>query len=71
MSAQRLTDRQRDALDELRRYIDEHAVPPTAAELADALGVGRSRAQQLLDALEVAGAIVRRTGKHRSIRVVA
>lgn len=43
---------------------------PTCQEIADTLGINPSRASQLVAALEVRG-LVRRTGKARSVEVLA
>lgn len=44
-------------LDFIRKYIDDHGIPPTQAEAAEALGVSRSRIQKSLNNLEKSGKI--------------
>lgn len=65
-----LTERQREALDAIVDFKEEHGIPPSQRELCDALGVSSTNAVRgLLEALEKKGAITRTEGKARAIRV--
>lgn len=67
-----LTQRQDEAYDFIRRYVDEHERPPTMHEIGDALGISSTNGvYKLLGALEKKGWIERERHAARSIRLVA
>lgn len=60
---QKLTRRQRDCLQALKDFIQEHGRPPTWSELGKRMGVKQNRTvQKHLDALEEKGYIKRKRG---------
>lgn len=65
---QPLTPRQADLVTAVRRHWAEHAIPPSLAELAQALGLSTARACRLVHECEAKGAVARDPGKYRSIR---
>ncbi|WP_295459183.1 transcriptional repressor LexA [uncultured Thiodictyon sp.] len=67
----RLTDRQRQVLDLIERHIHATGVPPTRAEIADALGFrSANAAEDHLRALARHGAIELTRGRSRGIRLI-
>ncbi|WP_295461230.1 transcriptional repressor LexA, partial [uncultured Thiodictyon sp.] len=67
-----LTDRQRQVLDLIERHIRTTGVPPTRAEIADALGFrSANAAEDHLRALARRGAIELTRGRSRGIRLIA
>lgn len=66
----KLTARQQQVLDVIRRYIDETRYPPTRAELAEELGFkSANAAEEHLKALARKGAIEMIPGASRGIRI--
>ncbi len=66
-----LTERQRNTLDFIQRYIVTHKVSPKLHEIADALGISSCGvAHRYVQALTAAGYIKSETGKHRGIRLL-
>ena len=66
-----LTDRQREVLDFIERYIATHAVPPKLQEIADGIGIrSRGVAHRYVQALREAGYLDTRHGGHRGIRLL-
>lgn len=60
---QSLTDRQRQLLDYISKYLDENGCPPTLREISDHLDIkGTATAMRHLDALERKGYVQRRDG---------
>lgn len=67
-----LTLRQREILDYIRRYLEDHGYPPTRAEIAKHFGFKvAASAQEHLKALAAKGAIAIIPGNARGIRVLA
>lgn len=64
------TGRQRDYLDAIIDFIEEHGVAPTNSELAVALGVSAASVSTMLNRLEEQGWIERDKGVSRSVRVL-
>ena len=62
-----LTDRQRQALDQVRAVIRQTGIPPTVRELAGELGIKSSSAHALLKALEGKGFLRRAGSRARSL----
>ncbi|MFP7721210.1 transcriptional repressor LexA [Lysobacter sp. A3-1-A15] len=66
-----LTDTQRNILGLIAERIESEGVPPSQTEIARAMGFNSVRAAQYhLEALERAGAIERRPGRARGIRLL-
>lgn len=66
----KLTDRQQEVLDLIRRYIDETGYPPTRADIAQELGFrSANAAEEHLKALARKGAIEMIAGASRGIRI--
>lgn len=66
-----LTDRQREVLDFIERYIAVHAVSPKLQEIADGIGIrSRGVAHRYVQALRDAGYIDTGRGEHRGIRLL-
>lgn len=67
-----LTARQREVLEFLRAYADEHdGASPTYREIQRGLGLSSvSRISGIIAALEERGFIVRNEGRSRSIRII-
>lgn len=63
-----LTERQREALKEIRNFIAHHGISPTVRDLAKALRVTSSTAFYLLGELEQKGCIRRDTQRARSLK---
>ncbi|MBN1573527.1 MAG: transcriptional repressor LexA [Deltaproteobacteria bacterium] len=69
--AGRLTDRQREALDIIRTFIDKEGYPPTVRELADTMGIsGPKGAKEYMDILERKGYIERVHQSPRALKIV-
>ncbi len=69
--AGRLTDRQREALDIIRAFIDKEGYPPTVRELADTMGIsGPKGAKEYMDILERKGYIERVHQSPRALKIV-
>ena len=67
----RLTDRQQEALDFIRAYIEERGYPPTMRELADGLGLsGPKGAKEYMDILERKGYIRREPESSRALTIL-
>lgn len=67
---QKLTARQQEILDLIRRYIDETGYPPTRADIANELGFkSANAAEEHLKALARKGAIEMIAGASRGIRI--
>lgn len=67
----KLTDRQQEVLDLIRRYIDDTGYPPTRADIAYELGFrSANAAEEHLKALARKGAIEMIPGASRGIRLV-
>lgn len=64
-----LTPRQTEILAFLRRHIDQAGMAPSLQEIADAMGIALNAAAKHMKALEAAGAIERRPGLARGIRL--
>lgn len=65
-----LTERQNEAYEFIRTYLDIHRRPPTLAEIGDALGIASTNGvYKLLEALEKKGWIEREKHQARSIQV--
>ncbi|HEY9165166.1 MAG TPA: transcriptional repressor LexA [Candidatus Kryptonia bacterium] len=68
--ARGLTKRQGEALEFIRRYIQDHSKPPTFRELGEQMGISSTRAvSDLLKALERKGYIEREAGRSRGINL--
>lgn len=68
MPGTRLTERQQQVLDFIRRYIGEHGFAPSYEEIRQAMGVASLNAvYDMLAALERKGAIERVAGRSRAI----
>jgi repressor LexA len=66
-----LTDRQRQTLNFIRSFIDEHGYPPKLKEIGDHLGISsRGTVHRYIRALEDAGLIAVTTGVARGIALV-
>jgi len=66
----KLTDRQQEVLDLIRRYIDDTGYPPTRADIAHELGFrSANAAEEHLKALARKGAIEMIAGASRGIRL--
>jgi len=66
----KLTDRQQEVLDLIRRYIDDTGYPPTRADIAHELGFrSANAAEEHLKALARKGAIEMIAGASRGIRI--
>jgi repressor LexA len=67
---ERLTDRQQEALDFIREYIEDRGYPPTMRELADGLGLsGPKGAKEYMDILERKGYIRREPESSRALTI--
>lgn len=64
-----LTPRQNAVLHTVQRLATDRGFPPTAVEIAAAVGLSETRVRQHLDALETRGAILREPGTARGLRV--
>ena len=70
MDTSPLTQRQNEAYEFIRGYMDQHRKPPTMAEIGDALGISSTNGvYKLLRALEKKGWIEREKHAARSIRL--
>lgn len=70
MKKDRLTQRQNEAYEFIRGYVDQHRKPPTMAEIGEALGIASSNGvYKLLQALEKKGWIEREKHAARGIRL--
>jgi repressor LexA len=70
MAQDRLTQRQNEAYEFIRGYMDEHRKPPTMQEIGDALGIASTNGvYKLLRALEKKGWIEREKHAARGIRL--
>ncbi|MFB6247753.1 MAG: LexA family protein [Salinibacter sp.] len=70
MDTSPLTQRQNEAYEFIRGYMDQHRKPPTMAEIGDALGISSSNGvYKLLRALEKKGWIEREKHAARSIQL--
>jgi len=68
---ERLTDRQKEALDFIREYIEDRGYPPTMRELADGLGLsGPKGAKEYMDILERKGYIRREPESSRALTII-
>jgi repressor LexA len=68
---ERLTDRQREALDIIRDFIEEEGYPPTVRELADTMGIsGPKGAKEYMDILERKGYIERVHQSPRALKII-
>ena len=66
-----LTDKQRDTLDFIERYINIHTVPPKIQEIAEGIGIrSRGVAHRYVQALRDAGYLAVDKGEHRGIRLL-
>ncbi len=66
-----LTDKQREVLDFIERYIAEYEVPPKLREIAEGIGIAsRGVAHRYVQALVDAGYIETGKGEHRGIRLL-
>ena len=66
----KLTTRQRQVLNFIRRSLQKNGIAPTRAEIADAIGFqSKNAALDHLKALERKGFIKRAPNKHRGIRI--
>lgn len=71
MPKDRLTQRQNDAYEFIRGFMDRHRKPPTMEEIGEALGIASTNGvYKLLQALEKKGWIEREKHAARSIRLV-
>ncbi len=71
MKKDRLTQRQNEAYEFIRGYVDRHRKPPTMEEIGDALGISSTNGVfKLLQALEKKGWIEREKHAARGIRLV-
>ena len=66
----KITPRMVDALRAFGDYLETYGRPPTAAEVAVRMKIGRPRAYQLLLALVEAGRLERDDGLARGLRLV-
>jgi repressor LexA len=70
-TADRLTERQSEALDIIRNFIDKKGYPPTIRELAKAMGIsGPKGAKEYMDILERKGYIERAHQSSRALKIV-
>jgi len=70
MPKDRLTERQNEAYEFIRGYVDQHSKPPTMMEIGDALGIASTNGvYKLLEALEKKGWIEREKHTARGIRL--
>jgi repressor LexA len=66
-----LTDRQREVLDFIERYIAIHTIPPKLQEIASGIGIAsRGVAHRYVQALCDAGYLATGKGEHRGIRLL-
>lgn len=65
-----LSRAQQEVLALVERYIHEHGMPPTRAEIADAKGCNRATVEQHLRALAGKGAIEIIPGTYRGLRIL-
>lgn len=71
MRKDRLTQRQNEAYEFIRGYVDRHRAPPTLQEIGDALGIASTNGvYKLLEALEKKGWIEREKHTARGIRLM-
>lgn len=70
MSKQILTERQRETLGWIKKFIRKHELPPTVREVGRAFGIKSSSAFHLLARLERKGYIKRGTLGARSLKVL-
>ena len=61
--------RRDETLKAIRSFVAAHGYPPTVREIAEILGVGHSTAQRAILALIEDGAVERRSGVARGLRV--
>src|SRR5210317_833524 len=65
-----LTDKQREVLDFIQRYVALHEVAPKLQEIAEGIGISsRGVAHRYVQALTDSGFITMDSGKHRGIRL--
>lgn len=64
-----LTEHQQRTLRVIRQYIEDNGIPPTAAELSEALGLTRSTIQDQIEQLVRKGYLNRETGRARSVSI--
>lgn len=57
------------ALEAIREFSERVGLPPTVRELGSLLGLSRTRAHQLVNALAKAGRLQRMPGRARAVRV--
>jgi repressor LexA len=65
-----LTENQRQVLEAIKRYRDEHGFPPTVKDLAEGIGKPISTTYGYLERLERAGAIRRIHSSARAIEIL-
>jgi repressor LexA len=71
MPKDRLTQRQNEAYEFIRGYVDQHRKPPTMQEIGDALGIASTNGvYKLLEALEKKGWIEREKHAARGIQLL-
>lgn len=71
MDTRPLTERQNEAYEFIRSYVDRHRKPPTLQEIGDALGIASSNGvYKLLQALEEKGYIEREKHAARGIQLI-
>jgi repressor LexA len=66
-----LTERQREVLSEMERFLDAEGYPPSIRDLSERFAMAPSSMLGHVKALERKGAIRRRSGKSRSIELTA
>jgi repressor LexA len=65
-----LTRSQRDVLDFIKAYLDQHGIPPTFQDIADSVGLrSKGGIHRVLTALEERGHIERLPARARAIRL--
>ena len=64
-----LTEHQQRTLRVIRQYIEDNGIPPTVAELSEALGLTRSTIQDQIEQLVRKGYLNRETGRARSVSI--
>jgi len=64
-----MTEHQHRTLRVIRQYIDDNGIPPTVADLSEALGLTRSTIQDQIDQLVRKGYLNRETGRARSMSI--
>ncbi len=71
MRTNELTDKQREVLDFIERYVAIHEVAPKLQEIAEGIGIrSRGVAHRYVQALSDAGFVETGSGRHRGIRLV-